>query len=216
MDDLISDVSQIVRNFLESFAQYGLDISIRVRNEKDSTPLQSLESTRPRAREQDSCARRDSIRSSAASESLSSPDSDHNATPGESEKSPDSNRTIIDLGQGVEVEAGERLSLFLWKASKAKEVPEGTAEFREDGNLYLEGRRVQPSRGSAIQPAMQAIQARLNHRNPKGEIISLSAWRQWHVWRDGKFVSLCELKDPKWARGRRHVTVDLNPEDLGI
>jgi hypothetical protein len=33
-------------------------------------------------------------------------------------------------------------------------------------------------------------------------LISLSAWRQWHVVRDEKLVRLFDLKDPAKARRR--------------
>jgi hypothetical protein len=183
----------------ENFQQSGLDIFLGVRRSKPSA------------------------------ESRKSPDSSHDASakspdsrrdaPAESWKSSDSGKAhLIDLGQGVGVYAGEPLYLFLSKASKLRGVPEGSAEFREDGGLYLGGRKVQPSRGSAIQPAMQAFQARLNHRNEKGEMISLSAWRQWNVKRDGKFLSLDELKDPALAHKRKHrlYSTDLSAEDLDL
>ena len=61
---------------------------------------------------------------------------------------------------------------------------------------------------------MRIVQERKNHRNGKGELISLSAWRQWYVSRDGKFVSMLELKDPKLARRRGREVGELTMEDI--
>jgi hypothetical protein len=60
----------------------------------------------------------------------------------------------------------------------------------------LLGKKIEPSKGSVLQPAMRLIQEKLNHRNERGEIISLSAWRQWHVERDGQLKPVLEPKDP--------------------
>lgn len=108
---------------------------------------------------------------------------------------------FLDLGQGARLRVGETLSLFLSEESKRKRQPEATAEARADG-LYLNGKRVAPSKGSYLQPAMLSIQEKRNHRNDRGQIISLSAWRQWHVERAGKLVPVLELKDPALAHKR--------------
>ena len=102
---------------------------------------------------------------------------------------------IFDLGQGVELNAGEPLYLFLNEQSKKAKKPDGIAEVRADG-IYVEGRKVEPSRGSPLQPAMQIFQRRANHR------VSLSSWRQWHVRRENRLIPLVELKDPALARRR--------------
>ena len=107
----------------------------------------------------------------------------------------------LDLGQGARLKIGEIVTLFLSEESKRKRQPEATAEVHADG-LHLNGKRVSPSKGSYLQPAMLAIQVKRSHRNEKGEIISLSAWRQWHVERGGKLVPIFELKDPALAHKR--------------
>jgi hypothetical protein len=106
----------------------------------------------------------------------------------------------LDLGQGVVLSAGETLYLFLSEASKKARKPDGTAEVRADG-LYVDDRKVEPSRRSPLQPAMQVFQKRSKH------VVSLSSWRQWHVLREKRFIPLVELKDPELAR-RRGVPVD--------
>jgi len=106
----------------------------------------------------------------------------------------------LDLGQGVVLAAGETLYLFLNEGSKKARKPDGTAEVRADG-LYVEGQKIEPSRGSPLQPAMQIFQGRSKH------VVSLSSWRQWHVLRDKRFIPLVELKDPAQAR-RRGAPID--------
>lgn len=111
----------------------------------------------------------------------------------------------LDLGQGAHVRVGETLYLFLSEQSKRLKHPEGQAEVRQDG-LYVNGKRVKPSKGSAHHAAMKQVQEKRNHRNEKGELISLSAWRQWHVEREGKMVSLEALKSPDLAHRRSRAT----------
>jgi hypothetical protein len=111
----------------------------------------------------------------------------------------------LDLGQGARLRVGERPVLFLSEEAKRKGQPDAVAEVRADG-FYLEGKRIEPSKGSVLQPAMKIVQERENHRNANGEIISLSAWRQWHVLREGKLFSIVELKDPALARKRGRIT----------
>jgi hypothetical protein len=108
----------------------------------------------------------------------------------------------LDLGQGVVLIAGQTLYLFLSEGSKRARKPDGIAEVRADG-LYVDGRKIEPSRGSPLQPAMQIFQERSKH------VISLSSWRQWHVLRDKRFIPLVELKDPALAR-RRGAPIDTN------
>lgn len=108
---------------------------------------------------------------------------------------------FFDFGQGAKVPMGERLFLFLSEDAKRNAKPDGVAEVRHEG-LFVDGRRVDPSHGSVLHPAMQHFQRRHGHLNEKGELISLSAWRQWHVLRDRKWVQLLELKDPALAKRR--------------
>ena len=120
---------------------------------------------------------------------------------------------FLDLGQGVRVPVGERLALFL---TKSQGGPDGVAEVRADG-LYLDGQKVERSHGSLIQPAMRAVQERKNHRNDKGQIISLNAYRQWHVRRDGKFIPIERLKDPRLARRRSpRLSTEFTAKELGL
>jgi hypothetical protein len=99
---------------------------------------------------------------------------------------------------------GEKPLLFLFEENKKRNEPNAVAEVKEDG-FYLKGKKIPPSRGSVIQPAMQMIQEELKHRNKDGQLVSRSAWRQWYVVRDGKLVSLFELKDPAKAKKRGRV-----------
>jgi hypothetical protein len=105
-----------------------------------------------------------------------------------------------DLGQGVTAYVGETLFLFLDEHAKKARKPAGVAEIRKDG-MYVDGRRVERSRGSEITPAMRIIQERVGHRSGK-HIISLNAFLKWHVLRDGQIVCLSDLKDPSKARKR--------------
>jgi hypothetical protein len=106
----------------------------------------------------------------------------------------------LNLGQGVVLSAGQTLYLFLSEGSKRARKPDGTAEVRVDG-LYVDGQKIEPSRGSPLQPAMQIFQERSKH------VVSLSSWRQWHVLREKRFIPLVELKDPAQAR-RRGAPID--------
>jgi hypothetical protein len=108
-----------------------------------------------------------------------------------------------DLGQGVTAYVGERLVLFLNETSKKARKPAGIAEVRRDG-LYVDGRRVERSRGSEITPGMRIIQERVGHRL-RGQIVSLNAYLKWHVIRNGQLVRLEDLKDPTKARKRGRV-----------
>lgn len=122
----------------------------------------------------------------------------------------------LDLGQGARLRVGEGVVLFLSEDSKRARQPHATAEVRHDG-FYLFGKKIEPSKGSVLQPAMRLVQEKVNHRNDKGEIISLSAWRQWHVVRGGQLVSIVELKDPALARKRgRALSTPLTAEELGL
>ena len=122
----------------------------------------------------------------------------------------------FDLGQGASLTVGEKIFLFLSKAAKKANRPDGIAEVEVDG-LYIDGKRITASRGNPLQAAMRVVQERKGHRNGAGTIISLSAWRQWNVIRDGNLVPVLELKDPARAhkRGRKLVrSTSLSPEEL--
>lgn len=123
----------------------------------------------------------------------------------------------LEIGQGVKLRVGEKVMLFLSEDAKRSSAPDAVAEAHEDG-LYTDGEKVQPSKGSVLQPAMKRAQERKNHRNKLGDLISLSAYRQWHVVRDGKFVPVSELKDPALARKRGHAMarIDATAEELGL
>jgi hypothetical protein len=110
-------------------------------------------------------------------------------------------KPTLDLGQGVRIDVGERLYLFLQKPEPNAQ-PDGVAEAAIDG-LYVEGRRIAKSRGSLLHPAMRHFQEQRGHRNTQGDVISLSAYRQWHVRRQGELIPLSRLKDPALARHRR-------------
>ena len=119
-------------------------------------------------------------------------------------KEPARSAEFLDLGQGVRLRAGETPVLYLSEEGKRNDRPDAVAEIRSDGGLYLYGRKiVSPSPNSnPLQAAMRLVQDRKGHRNAKGEIISLSAWRQWHIVRDGRLFSMFELKDPALAHKR--------------
>ena len=125
---------------------------------------------------------------------------------------------FLDLGQGAKVRIGEKLMLFLSSGAKRGNKPDAFAEARPDG-LYMDGIKFEGSRNgdSPLHPAMLKVQERKNHRNEKGGIISLSAFRQWYVVRNGGFVRVDELKDPALSRKRgRTLTSNLNAEELGL
>jgi hypothetical protein len=131
------------------------------------------------------------------------------------------NPGYLDLGQGVYLRVGEQPVLFLSEEAKRQRKPDAVAEVRSDG-FYMDGKRIAPSKGSVLQPAMKIVQERKKHRNSDGEIISLSSWRQWHVVREGKLLRMDELKDPALARkrGRAAPNMQLPPlpslKDLGL
>jgi hypothetical protein len=114
----------------------------------------------------------------------------------------------LDIGQGVVLNAGETLYLFLNEVAKRANKPDGMAEVRADG-LYVEGRRIEPSRGSSLQPAMLIFQKRKNH------VVSLNAWRYWNVLRGKRLIPLLELKDPAQAR-RRGAPIDTDQLLAGL
>jgi hypothetical protein len=121
----------------------------------------------------------------------------------------------FNFGQGVRVPVGERLFLFLTRNVSRQNQPDAIAEIREDG-FYLDGKKIMPSKGSVIQPAMKIIQERKNHRNKHGKIISLNAYMYWHVIRNGKLVRLDDLKDPRLERRRHRTNREISLSDLGL
>jgi hypothetical protein len=131
-------------------------------------------------------------------------------------RSPESTRRIgLDLGQGAFLDEGENIYLFLSEESKKMRKPVAEAQ-AGDGELYMDGERVIPSKGSWLQPAMERVLIKVNHRNDEGELISLNAWRQWHVLRNKCLISVGELRDQKLIRKRGRVVASthLRVEDL--
>ena len=128
---------------------------------------------------------------------------------------PANNQEVFDLGQGAYLKLGETITLYLSEESKRLRHPDATAEVRRDG-IYMNGKRVRPSKGSPLQAGMRAVQEKRNHRNEKGEFISLSAWRQWHVERNGQIMPIFELKDPALAHKRGRIKSELTLQDLGL
>jgi hypothetical protein len=105
-----------------------------------------------------------------------------------------------DLGQGVTVYAGEQMMLFLYEQQKRERRPAGVADVRPDG-LYVYGRKVEPSRGSEITPAMQIIQHKVGHRQ-FDKLISANAYMKWFVVRGGELIRLHDLKNPALVHRR--------------
>ena len=125
-------------------------------------------------------------------------------------------RAVFDIGEGAQVSVGDKLYLFLSETARKAERPDGVAEVRADG-LYVAGTKIVPSKGSHIQPAMKLFQEKAGHRNDKGELISLSAWRQWYIVADGKWTRLDELKDPARAKRRgRSLRSVLTADELDL
>jgi hypothetical protein len=127
-------------------------------------------------------------------------------------------KDFLDLGQGAKALVGETLMLFLPGTEKRREHPDAVATARADG-LYMDGLKFEASRGSPLHPAMRMVQERKGHRNEKGEIVQLSAFRQWYVVRDGKLVQVGEIKDPALSRRRgrtESLVSNLTAEELGL
>jgi hypothetical protein len=135
----------------------------------------------------------------------------------------------FDLGQGARLRVGESVYLFLSEEAKRARKADATAVAKDENSFYLGDKKIAPSKGSVIQPAMQIVQRAKKHVNGKGELVSLSAWRQWHVERDGKLLPVLELKDPSLAHKRgRNISglpteiwdqkdrLPQTPEDLGL
>lgn len=122
------------------------------------------------------------------------------------EKRPAAKERVLDIGQGATLKVGEEIYLFLSDESKklfkaGRKKCDGVATVGVDG-IYVNNEKIPPSRGSSLQPAMRLFQEKLGHRNSNGEVIALSAWRQWHVLRDGQLIPIVDLKDPAKARKR--------------
>ncbi len=122
---------------------------------------------------------------------------------------------MLDLGEGAQAVVGERLYLFLSKAAKEAGKPDGVALV---GSTAISmGAQVFPQRYGFLHAAMKAVQTKLKHVNGKGEVISLSAWRQWHVQRGDKLVPVVDLKNPALAKRRGGtLSTPLSLEDLGL
>jgi hypothetical protein len=129
--------------------------------------------------------------------------------------SPERSKAIeyMDYGEGIRIAIGEPLLLFLSLREKDPRKPDAHGEIRRDG-FYLDGNKIGPSHKRQFAPAMHFIQKKKQHRNPSGDLVSLSAMRQWHVIRDGELRSLEDIKDPKIARkrdgGRKYKNINLD------
>ena len=91
------------------------------------------------------------------------------------------------------------------------ERPDGTAEVgapNADG-IYVESKKVEHSRGSPVGSCHAHLStARRGVTGERRRVISLNAWRKWHVRRKDRLLSLYELKDPALARRRAPVDVE--------
>lgn len=131
------------------------------------------------------------------------------------EKAPPAGRgKAVDYGEGITLYTGDELYLFLSKAGDITQ-PDARAALRPDG-FYMNGKKIGPLGKRLFDRVMKGVQDKKGHRNEKGEIISLSSMRQWHVVRNGKLTPLTELKDPALARKRTRSKVNLTLEDLGL
>jgi hypothetical protein len=128
--------------------------------------------------------------------------------------------SLVDLTQGMSVSEGELLYLYLQKPNSASEAPIAKAVFRS-GEIYMGSKRVErPYRGNGLAKAMKDAQIAVGHVDAKGNPISLSAYRQWHVIRGGKLIPLEELKKQGQKRIRRTkvalIDTDALLAELGI
>jgi hypothetical protein len=125
-------------------------------------------------------------------------------------KSPPPVRRRFKLGFGAWLDEGEQLFFFRSKESYDKGKAEAVAAII-DSAFVLYGAEIQPSRGSYLQPAMQLVQRKLRDFNEQGKLISLDAWKYWHVVRQGKFVPVSTLRDPNLVVRRKRIKyVDLD------
>jgi hypothetical protein len=120
---------------------------------------------------------------------------------------------ILDIGQGIELKVGETAYLFLSKSDALRNRPAKAAIVTAKG-LEMDGQVFPPERGSYVHLPMKRVQELLGHTGADGRPTSLSAYRQWHVVRDGKMVSLESLKDPAKARRRRSNLTLISAEEL--
>ena len=120
----------------------------------------------------------------------------------------------LDFGQGIKLPMGQELYLFLSKTDAQSGRIAATGKVRAAG-VEVGGRLFERHRGSYLQRPMKLVQERLNHRNAAGELLSLSAYQQWHVKKNGEFVPLDDLKDEKLRR-RRRPTLDLSLDDIDL
>lgn len=116
----------------------------------------------------------------------------------------------FNLGKGVWLSEGEEMFMFRAKASRDQQKPEAVAKV-VDGKLMLFDQPVMMSKGSYVQPALRRVQIALQDKNPYGEYISLDAWSYWYVARNGKLVTVGELRDPdQITRRRKPLKLDLD------
>lgn len=121
----------------------------------------------------------------------------------------------LDVGQGIRLNVGEAAYLFLSKTDAINARHAAIAKVTAKG-LELDGRIFPQHRGSYVQRPMKHIQKKLKHVNEAGELISLSAYRQWHVFRERVLVPIETLKDASKARKRSRALSRLTLEDLDL
>jgi hypothetical protein len=81
--------------------------------------------------------------------------------------------------------------------------------------INVDGKHYPCGRGF-LNHAMKAVQGRKGHVNGTGDAPSLSAWRQWHVLRNGRLMTLVELKDPALANTRSRQFTGKSFEEVRI
>ena len=113
------------------------------------------------------------------------------------------NGQFVDYKEGIVLPVGEKVYLFLSRGAKLEGKPDAVGEVRLNG-LFMDGKFIATSPGRRpFQPGMKIVQNRKKlFSKTNGGTVSLSALRQWCVLRDGKFVTLEELKDPALKRTR--------------
>jgi len=108
-----------------------------------------------------------------------------------------------DLGSGVVLGEGERVYCFLYRDSLDAQKPEGIA-IAQGGALYIDGQKVERSKGSLVQPALQIVQRRVSHVSPTtGNLVCRDAWEAWYAQREGRLLRVGDLR-PKHRIARRH------------
>ena len=122
--------------------------------------------------------------------------------------------TGCDIGDGVILENGEKMYCFRYKGSLLAKKPEGIAIVKAR-SLYIDGQRIEPSKGSLVQPALQFVQKKLNDLSPTGDgFVSLNAWEHWYVQRVGRLVMVGSLRTPNRVGRRTRKRPELTVDDI--